>query len=128
MQRNRHVRNLRSNTLRRRRLGSANIRLQHTDQGSQRYLIKWTPQGNSNNFTSRIAYNVTYPLAGITAIDDGIGFYYGVAPESVSPSGAFDTETGKILWTKMYTINEAHLRQAPKFCENGVYVYPTLLR
>ena len=52
----------------------------------QRYLIKWTPQGNSNNFTSRIVYNVTYPLNGITGISDGKGFYFGVAFSTVAPS------------------------------------------
>jgi hypothetical protein len=92
--------------------------------GSQRYLIKWTPQGTSTNFTNRIIYNVTYPLAGITAIDDGIGFYYGVGPETVSLSGAFDIKTGSILWTKNYTISEASFATSANVLENGVYVFP----
>ncbi len=90
----------------------------------QNYLIKWTPQGVSNNFTSRIIYNVTYPLSGITVIDDGIGFYYGVRPESVNLSGAFDIETGNILWTKNYTLSEASFATSANVLENGVYVFP----
>ena len=90
----------------------------------QRYLIKWTPQGNSNNFTSRIVYNVTYPLNGITGISDGKGFYFGVAFSTVAPSGAFDIETGQILWMKNYTTNEAQFSSAGVLTEDGIYVYP----
>jgi hypothetical protein len=91
----------------------------------QRYLIKWTPQGRSDNFTSRIIYNVTYPLNGITGITGKYGFYYGVSPSAITrPSGAFDIETGQILWMKNYTINEAMFSSGGVLTQDGVYVYP----
>jgi len=90
---------------------------------ARRYLIKWTPQGTSTNFTSRIVYNVTYPLNGITGIDGKIGYYFGVAFETVAPSGAFDIETGQILWMKNYTINEA-MFSSGGVISNGVHFYP----
>jgi hypothetical protein len=91
--------------------------------GANRRLIKWTTQGTSTNFTSRIEYNVTYPLNGITGIDGKIGYYFGVAFETVAPSGAFDIETGQILWMKNYTINEA-MFSSGGVISNGVHFYP----
>ncbi|MCW4003573.1 MAG: PQQ-binding-like beta-propeller repeat protein [Candidatus Bathyarchaeota archaeon] len=91
--------------------------------GANRRLIKWTTQGTSTNFTSRIEYNVTYPLNGITGIDGKIGYYFGVGFETVAPSGAFDIETGQILWMKNYTINEA-MFSSGGVISNGVHFYP----
>jgi hypothetical protein len=70
--------------------------------GANTRLIKWTTQGNSNNFTSRIAWNVSYPFSSVTAINDdlGIGFYFSISPSSGGTCGAFDINTGNMLWTK----------------------------
>ena len=89
----------------------------------QRYLIKWTPQGTSSNFTSRIVYNVTYPLNGITGISGNKGYYFGVGFETVNPSGAFDIETGHVLWSKNYTTDQA-MFSSGGVISNGVHFYP----
>jgi outer membrane protein assembly factor BamB len=96
-------------------------------KGTQNYLIKWTTDGISSNFTSRIMYNVTYPLNGITGIYDSpnaagavngvgvlpgsnsVGFYFGNTVAGTSDyatmytSGAFNCATGQMLWMQNYT-------------------------
>jgi len=94
----------------------------------QRYLIKWStfslPADDRANFTQRIVYNVTYPLNGITAIKDGVGFYFGSGHTTSRDSGAFDTETGNILWTKNFGNEYASFTGSAAVLEGGVYVYP----
>jgi outer membrane protein assembly factor BamB len=94
----------------------------------QRYLIKWStfslPADDRANFTQRIVYNVTYPLNGISAVKDGIGFYFGSSTTNSRDSGAFDTETGQILWTKDFGTEYAPFATSADVLESGVYVYP----
>jgi WD40 repeat protein len=92
----------------------------------QRYLIKWNTFEvfDRHNFTARIVYNVSYPLNGITAVEDGIGFYFGSGYASSRDSGAFDTETGQILWTKNLGNEYAAFSSLANLLESGVYVYP----
>jgi outer membrane protein assembly factor BamB len=94
--------------------------------GANRRLIKWTTQGSSTNFTSRIAWNVSYPFSSVTAIDDdlGIGFYFSISPSSGGTCGAFDINTGNMLWTKTYGQTDAPFATSADVLENGVYVYP----
>jgi hypothetical protein len=82
------------------------------------------PAYDRSNFTNRIIYNVTYPLNGITAIKDGIGFYFGSGVTSSRDSGAFDTETGQVLWTKDFGTEYASFTGSAAVLESGVYVYP----
>jgi hypothetical protein len=93
-----------------------------------RYLIKWStflePAFDRNNFTNRIVYNVSYPLNGISAVKDGVGFYFGSSPTTSRDSGAFDTETGEILWTKNLGNEYAAFSSLANLLESGVYVYP----
>jgi hypothetical protein len=94
--------------------------------GDQRYLIKWNTftSFDRSNFTSRIVYNVTYPLNGITAVKDGVGFYFGSNYVNSRDSGAFDTETGDILWQKNLGDEYAAFSSLANLLESGVYVYP----
>ncbi len=93
--------------------------------GDGRRMIKWTTQGSSTNFTSRIAWNVSYPFSGVTSIDDnlGIGFYFGIGTSGGS-CGAFDINTGATLWTKTYGQTDAPFATSADVLENGIYVYP----
>jgi len=93
--------------------------------GDGRRMIKWTTQGTSTNFTSRIAWNVSTTLPSVTAIDDnlGIGFYFGIGT-SGGPCGAFDINTGATLWTKTYGTTDAPFATSADVLENGIYIYP----
>jgi outer membrane protein assembly factor BamB len=93
--------------------------------GDGRRMIKWTTQGSSTNFTSRIAWNVSTTLPSVTAVDDnlGIGFYYGIGTNG-GTCGAFDINTGATLWTKTYGATDAPFATSADVLENGIYVYP----
>ncbi len=100
---------------------------------AQNYLIKWNASGISANFTSRIVYNVTYPLNGITGIWNNVGFYFGVGAATtiletpIVPSGSFDTDTGQILWTNNFTIAERSFSSlSGVITQEGTYVYALL--
>jgi outer membrane protein assembly factor BamB len=94
--------------------------------GANRRLIKWTTQGTTDNFTSRIAWNVSYPLGGVTNIDDnlGIGFYFSISTTNGGTCGAFDINNGNMLWTKTFGPGDAPFATSADVLENGVYVYP----
>jgi len=93
-----------------------------------RYLIKWSTfvvDGiDRANFTNRIVYNVSYPLNGVSAVEDGVGFYFGSSVTNSRESGAFDTETGQILWRKNFGDEYAPFATSANVLESGVYVYP----
>ncbi len=99
--------------------------------GTQRYLIKWNITGTSTNFTSRIAYNVTYALSGVTRISDDVGIYFGIglpglpgAGPSSTTCGGFDTKTGQLLWIRNFTENERPYSTSALSMANGIFVYP----
>jgi hypothetical protein len=99
-----------------------------TNLTSGNRLIKWSIVGDSNNFTSRIIYNVTYPLGGITAINGGVGIYFttpAINETAVvgSYSGGFDCATGRILWTYNFTSDFAPFPSTGCLSDN-VYCYP----
>jgi len=98
----------------------------------QNYLIKWDTHDITEDFSKRIVYNVTYPLAGITGIWNDVGFYFGTGSAGVGteelanirPSGSFDLETGDILWTKNFTYNMTAFTGSANVLADGKYIYP----
>ena len=90
--------------------------------GSQNFLVKWTTEGNSNDFSSRVIRNHTIPfelppypggilgyagyafdfendiavwMCGLSPM--GMGVYYGTYMQAIS------MDTGQLLWNRTYT-------------------------
>ncbi len=65
-----------------------------------RRLIKWTLDGTTDNFASRIIYNVSYPmeLGSSWVFTEGTGVTQTFT--ATGWSGGFDTESGTILWSR----------------------------
>lgn len=97
-----------------------------TGTGDNRRLIKWSTAGNSNDFQSRIIYNVSFPFSSPGKIDDesGLGFYMSVSSANGGTAGGWDLETGEVLWSKTLSSSFAPFASSADVFENGVYVYP----
>jgi hypothetical protein len=104
--------------------------------GNKSSLIKWSVEGTSTNFTSRIVYNVTWPFAGEDPHQSAVG-EFGVAWDIknqvmtqlqwpfYSESGSIDLKTGKKLWGRVMLPQEASLTSRGAFgATDGLGIMP----
>ncbi|MEM2703019.1 MAG: PQQ-binding-like beta-propeller repeat protein [Candidatus Bathyarchaeia archaeon] len=71
--------------------------------GNQRFLIKWDAGSLTTTFSTRIIYNVSYPLPGVTKVSEKeqVGLYLPGWTHGVI--GGFNTTNGAIYWMRNTT-------------------------